>query len=259
MIDIGANLTHKSFRGELDEVIGRASAAGVHAMVLTGTSCAASRAAWELASEHPGILLSTAGVHPHNAKEWGAAAEEEIRGLAERSEVVAIGECGLDFDRNFSPREQQLACFEAQLEIAAELGKPVFLHERAAFEEFSSVVERHRKRLARAVVHCFTGTRAALERYLALDLHIGITGWICDERRGAHLAELVSLVPASRLMIETDAPFLVPRNMPKLPKSGRNEPAFLPYVLAKVASARGEDVSTTARTTSEVARKFFGI
>jgi TatD DNase family protein len=135
----------------------------------------------------------------------------------------------------------------------------VFLHERAAHEAFAEILARHRGRLVRAVVHCFTGEGDALARYLDLDLHVGITGWICDERRGLHLRDLVARIPSDRLMIETDAPYILPRDVRPKPSSRRNEPAFLPYVLRAVAAARGEAPEVLARTSTETARAFFGL
>src|SRR6185312_13744644 len=118
----------------------------------------------------------------------------------------AVGQTGLDYNRNYSPRDVQLAVFERQLAIAAELGKPLFLHQRDAHADFVALLRRWRDKVPAAVVHCFTDSREALADYLALDCHVGITGWICDERRGSHLRELVREIPADRLMIETDAP-----------------------------------------------------
>jgi TatD DNase family protein len=258
LVDIGANLTNNAFRADLEPVIGRAVAAGVKTIVVTGTSVEGSHAALELARTRAGILFATAGIHPHHARTHGPLALEALRELAARPEVVAIGECGLDFNRNYSPQADQLACFEAQLELAAELELPLFLHERDAHAEFAKLVERWRPRLTRAVVHCFTGTRAELERYLELDLHIGITGWICDERRGQELKRLVSLIPGERLMIETDAPYLLPRDLLPKPGNGRNEPAFLVHVLGAVAAARGEPRERVAETTTRTASEFFG-
>ncbi|HSO39297.1 MAG TPA: TatD family hydrolase [Labilithrix sp.] len=264
LVDIGANLGNKAFRADLEAVLGRALAAGVGAIVLTGTSVPASRVAWEIAEATRDAgrsprLFSTAGIHPHHASTHGPDAVVALRELCARREVLAVGECGLDFDRNFSPRAEQLRCFEAQLELAAELRLPVFLHERAAHAEFAEILARHRVRLVRAVVHCFTGTGEELARYLDLDLHIGLTGWICDERRGTHLRELVSRIPQDRLMIETDAPYILPRDIRPKPASNRNEPSLLPYVLRAVARARGESPEALARSTTETAQAFFGI
>jgi TatD DNase family protein len=263
LVDIGANLAHKSFRGDLDAVLGRALEAGVNAIIVTGTSPAASRRAREIAIERRSAraprLFATAGVHPHQAREASRETYAELRELAARPEVVAIGECGLDYDRDFSPRDQQRACFEAQLDLAAEVRKPVFLHEREAHEDFWSAMSSWRPKLAGGVVHCFTGARRALTRYLDLDLHIGITGWICDERRGAHLRDLVRLVPAGRLLIETDAPFLLPRDLARRPPQGRNEPALLPHVARAVAACRREPIEDLAAHTSRAASDLFGL
>jgi TatD DNase family protein len=262
LVDIGANLTAAVFRDDLTAVLARAAQAGVAQIVVTGASVAASAEAAVLAAQHA-HLFATAGVHPHHAQETDGVATwiDELRALSRRPRVVAIGECGLDYDRNFSPRADQLRCFEAQLALAAELALPVFLHERAAHADFIAVLHDHRRRLRAAVVHCFTGSGAELDAYLALDLHIGITGWICDERRGLHLRDLVACIPGHRLMIETDAPYLLPRTLPVLPrrllKNRRNEPAFLPAVLAVLAAARGEDPGDTARATTTTARTFF--
>ena len=264
LVDIGANLGNKAFREDLDAVLTRALAAGVGTIVLTGTSVPASRGVWELAevARSPARsprLFATAGIHPHHASTYGPDALVALRDLCARREVLAVGECGLDFDRNFSPRAEQLRCFEAQLELAVALRMPVFLHERAAHLEFAEILARHRSRLVRAVVHCFTGTGEALARYLALDCHIGLTGWICDERRGTHLRELVSRIPKDRVMIETDAPYILPRDIRPKPSSNRNEPSLLPYVLRAVAKARGESAEELAQATTETANAFFGI
>lgn len=257
IIDIGVNLTHRSFASDLPAVLARARAAGVVHMVVTGTSLAGSSRAVELAVAHPGVLSATAGVHPHDSKHWDADAPRRLAALAGRPQVLAIGECGLDFDRDFSPRPDQERCFAAQLELAATTGLPVFLHERKAHARFVEILAEHRSRLCDAVVHCFTGTKAELHRYLDLDCHIGITGWICDERRGLHLRELVPSIPASRLMIETDAPFLTPRDVRPTPK--RNEPALLAHVARAVAAARGEPVEALAAASTATAAAFFGL
>jgi len=257
IIDIGVNLTHRSFASDLPAVLGRARAAGVVHMVVTGTSLPGSTRAVELAVAHAGLLSATAGVHPHDAKHWDADAPQRLAALAGRPQVLAIGECGLDFDRDFSPRPDQERCFAAQLELAVTTGLPVFLHERKAHARFVEILAEHRPKLCDAVVHCFTGTKAELHRYLDLDCHIGITGWICDERRGLHLRELVRSIPASRLMIETDAPFLTPRDLKPAPK--RNEPHLLAHVAKAVAAARGESVEALAASSTATACAFFGL
>lgn len=257
MIDIGVNLTSKQFGGDRTAVVARARDAGVTSMVLTGTSLDSSRQALALAREHE--LYATAGVHPHDAKTWNDDVAAGLRELAADPRVVALGECGLDFDRNYSTPDQQREAFGAQLELARTLKLPLFLHEREAHEALLEMLEPVRDQLGAVVVHCFTGSRPQLTRYLDLDLHIGITGWICDERRGKELFDIVGDVPLERLMIETDAPWLLPRTLRPRPKGGRNEPAFLTEVRDQVARARSEPPAHVADGTTATARAFFGI
>jgi TatD DNase family protein len=259
LVDIGVNLAHRRFDADRDAVLRRARAAGVTRQVITGTSVASSRAAAALAKHLPGELWSTTGIHPHDAKHASREALAELRELTRLPEVKAVGECGLDFDRNFSPPADQEAAFEAQLELAAATGLPVFLHERAAHARFVAILKNARPRLRAAVAHCFTGTAAELDAYLALDLHIGITGWINDERRGLGLRGVVARIPANRLMIETDAPFLTPHDARPKPAGGRNEPALLPLVLAAVARAVNRPLADVARETTATALAFFGL
>ena len=259
LIDIGANLAHDSFDDDRDEVLERARAAGVTRIVVTGSSDDSNRRAAELADAYPGELFSTAGVHPHHASDYTDESDGIIRELVARPYVVAVGECGLDYFRNFSPREEQLRAFRAQLEIAADTGKPVFLHQRDAHDDFVEVLEPMLPRLSRAVAHCFTGEHESLREYLAMGLYIGITGWICDERRGKHLHDIVDAVPDDRLMIETDAPYLMPRTLDPKPSTRRNEPAWLPEVLRVTAEARGQSVERVARITTENAERFFAL
>jgi TatD DNase family protein len=259
LIDIGANLTHESFAHDLPDVLHRASRAGVHRMIVTGTSITATEAALALHAEYPDRLYATAGLHPHHASDYNPAARDALRLLATRPGIVAMGECGLDYYRNYSPREAQLKAFAGQLELAVELQLPVFLHQRDAHADFMSVLRDYRSGLKDGVAHCFTGQRHELEECLALDLAIGITGWICEERRGRHLVPLMPLVPASRLMVETDAPYLLPRTLKPHPPARRNEPAFLGEVAAAVAKARNEPPAALAAATTAAARQFFGL
>lgn len=262
LIDIGVNLTNSSFHDQQAAIVERAVQAGVAQMVLTGTSLEVSAQALELCQQldAPGqCLFSTAGVHPHHASEWNAGSEPELRALLGQPRVKAVGECGLDFNRDFSPRPQQESALEAQLALAVELQLPVFLHERDASTRLLEILRHYRDQLPAAVVHCFTGEREALFAYLDFDLHIGITGWICDERRGTHLHPLVGNIPEGRLMLESDAPYLLPRSLRPKPKNGRNEPAFLGEVLREVALHRGESPEHTAAHTSACARAFFAL
>ena len=259
LIDIGANLTHDNFADDLTEVLGRAAAAGVEKMIVTGSSDQGNIDAADLAELHAGRLYATAGVHPHHASDYTDASGELIRSLLDRQSVVAVGECGLDYFRNFSPREAQLEAFQSQLDIAADTGMPVFLHQRDAHDDFVDTLEPMLPRISRAVAHCFTGEGESLREYLAMGLWIGITGWICDERRGARLQEIVSEIPDDRLLIETDAPYLLPRTLNPKPKSRRNEPAYLTEVLHVVARARGQSEQHVAEITTENAIRFFAL
>ncbi len=263
LIDIGANLTHDSFDPDRDAVLQRGRDAGVAQMVITGASREHSPQALALALQHPGELFATAGVHPHHASDYSAECDAEMRALQAHAEVVAVGECGLDYFRDFSPRPAQRRAFELQLQIAVDSGatvaerKPLFLHQRDAHADFMAMMKNFDGRLGAAVVHCFTGTRAELFDYLDQDWHIGITGWLCDERRGQHLRELVAHIPANRLMIETDAPYLLPRTVKPAPSHRRNEPMYLAHIVTELARDRGEDVAITAANSTATARAFF--
>ena len=274
LVDIAVNLTSPAFDQDRAEVLARARAADVTALIIPGSTLEDSARAIDLAQGNEGCA-ATAGVHPHNAKDWDAeSSPERLRELALRGtpgngstsdRIVAIGECGLDYNRNFSPQDAQQKCFEDQLALAAQLGKPAFLHERDAFDDFLPILKRHRADLPGAVVHCFTGGEKELEAYLALDCHIGITGWICDERRGTHLIPLVRQIPADRLLLETDAPYLLPRNLPKALRKkgsrsgGRNEPSFLPHIAAFVAEIVGKTAEQLAKETSANALRLFNL
>lgn len=258
-IDIGANLTHESFRDDRDEVIERAISRGVVQMIVTGADLAGSTAALELARQHPSTLFATAGVHPHHAEQLRADDVPRLRELLACPEIVAAGECGLDYFRDFSPRTAQRQAFERQLRLAADCGKPVFLHQRDAHEDFTALLRDFRPALSAGVAHCFTAGAHELETYLELDLSIGITGWINDERRGAHLRPLMPRIPRGRLLLETDAPYLLPRDLKPKPASRRNEPMHLPHVGATVAAARGESIADCAAHTSAHARELFNL
>ncbi len=262
MIDIGANLAHESFNADRPDVLERAWTAGLSAIVVTGSALESSQRALALAREYPGRLYATAGLHPHHATDWSPDLSNRLAALAQSPQIVALGECGLDYFRDLSPRDAQRKAFAGQLALATTMKKPVFLHQRDAHADFVAVLREYRPQLAGAVVHCFTDTRAALEDCLALDCHIGITGWVCDERRGAALREIVSLIPDDRLLIETDAPYLLPHNAPaELKKAAgrRNEPALLPWVIKTLAQVRNQAELHVARITAANARQFFAL
>jgi TatD DNase family protein len=254
--DIGINLMSPSFDRDREDVIARAAAAGVSPLVITGSSVKSSAAAVRYAESHAGKLYATAGVHPHNAKECGGNTLSVLREMAGHDAVVAIGECGLDYNRDFSPRDVQREWFEKQLVLGAELGMPLFLHERDASDDFCALLQKHRTGAPPRVVHCFTGGEKELDAYLELGCYIGITGWICDERRGSHLVPLVKKIPSERLLLETDAPYLVPKNSGR---SGRNESANLTFIASFIADILGKDDETLAEETSANARLLFSL
>lgn len=257
LIDVGVNLTHDSFDADRDAVIAAAGAVGVRRMIVTGTTVAASVAAAELAGRHEGRLFSTAGIHPHHASECDLAALDELKALAANGCVVAIGECGLDYYRNFSPAKAQRDAFVAHLRLAVELAMPVFLHQRDAHEDFLAILRDIHTELRGGVAHCFTGGPRQRDAYLELDLHIGVTGWVCDERRGSELVEAVPGIPPDRLLVETDAPYLLPRTIAPRPRSRRNEPAMLPHIVKRIAELQNTAPETIAAATTANAERFF--
>lgn len=259
LIDIGANLAHDSFDEDRSDVLSRAADAGVNKMIITGSSDDSNIRAAELAAISPTTLFSTAGVHPHHAADYSDESDRIIRRLVAEGAVVAVGECGLDYYRDFSPRAAQLDAFSRQLEIAEEHGMPLFLHQRDAHEDFAKTLDPFLPKIKRAVAHCFTGDAESLRQYLAMGLYIGITGWICDERRGKGLYDIVAMIPDDKLLIETDAPYLLPRTIRPKPKTRRNEPMYLPEVARSIAAARGQSEEHIAEITTANALRFFAI
>lgn len=265
LVDIGANLTDKAFLDDCSEVIKKALAHGIK-IVITGSTTANSSASAKLALEWPNSIFSTAGIHPHYSQ---AATDGDIKileNLSKLQQVVAIGETGLDFFRMLSPYNVQQALFEKHIELASTSNKPLFIHERQAFKHTFDMLKANRDSFSKGVIHCFTGDKTSLFSYLDLDLHIGITGWICDERRGLALQELVKHIPASRLMIETDSPYLKPRDLVKQKtkalynlKSSRNEPITLLHIAEKIAKLRNESLAVFSQNSYETSMGFFNI
>lgn len=261
LIDISVNLASGQFKADIPDTLRRAQEAGVTKQILTGTSVDGSEQLLDLRNEYaarfPEMLYSTVGVHPHHASEYTPDSQHHLHSLSQQQGVVAIGETGLDFNRNYSSPRQQEDAFVSQLELAAETGLPLFMHERDAHQRQFEILKQHRDQFSEGVIHCFTGDRQALFNYLDLNLHIGITGWICDERRGPELQRLVHNIPLDRLLLETDAPYLLPRTIQPKPTSRRNEPAYLPWVLASVTVHRPESEVEIAAATSATATAFF--
>ncbi|GAA6174028.1 3'-5' ssDNA/RNA exonuclease TatD [Colwellia sp. KU-HH00111] len=261
MIDIGVNLTNKRFDKDRVELIARAKSAGVEQLLITGTSVDESRKALALCQQYeqtfPNTLYATAGVHPHDADSVTDDFLCQLRQLAQAPQIKAIGECGLDFNRNFSTPAQQLKVFSAQISLAAELSMPLFLHQRDAFTPWFNELTPYIEHVPAMVAHCFTGTKQELEQCLKVGMYIGITGWLCDERRGQQLQEIINLIPLNRLLIETDAPYLTPRTIKPKPKSSRNEPSYLPYIVDQIASILAIDPNEIACQTSQNAQHVF--
>lgn len=255
--DCGINLTNSRLSHDVAGVLQRAQAVGVNRLLVIGTNLAESAQALALCEQFPEQLVATVGVHPHDAAAAPADFIEQLQQLAVHPSVVAIGECGLDFNRNYSPPEVQLAVFEAQLKLAATLQLPVYLHERDAHQAQCELLERHRASIPKMLTHCFTGGKKELARYLELGCYIGITGWVCDERRGQELQQAVIDIPDNRLLVETDAPYLTPRTV--RPRSAFNEPCFLPAVGAVLAQLRQQTVAEVAATTWQNSLEFFSL
>lgn len=259
LIDIGANLADDSFDKDRAEVIERAHQAGVTRLVITGSDAQSNQQAIEMARQYPGQCYATAGLHPHHAQDWNQQLAADIEQAAANEQIVAAGEAGLDYFRDISPRDQQRQAFMQQLEIAVRHQLPVFLHQRAAHEDFLAILRDYLPHLKRAVVHCFTGDRDMLADYLELDVYIGITGWICDARRGQDLFEAAEIIPDRRLLIETDSPYLMPRTIRPRPKTRRNEPVWLPWIRDHVALARQTSPEHIEQITFDNACRFFNL
>ncbi len=259
LIDIGVNLTNKRLLVDVDDILQRAAQVNVNKLIVTGTSIEHSQIALELCAQFPNQLFSTCGVHPHDAKEWNQQSLAELESMLKHSCVKAIGETGLDFNRNFSPKKQQIDVFQQQLELAVSCNKPVFLHQRDAFDTFLNLLQEYRGQLKSVVVHCFTDDKKALYKLLDQDCHIGITGWICDERRGQELQKLVKDIPDNRLMLETDAPYLLPRDLPDKPADNTNYPEYLPHILHTVARLQNKQEQNLASEVLATTQQFFEV
>jgi TatD DNase family protein len=259
LVDIGINLAHDSYDHDRAEVIARALEAGVRRMVVTGSSLASAGHAIELCRQWPTLLRATAGIHPHHAQEFPDRDLPRLRELLADPMVTSAGECGLDYFRDFSPRAEQRRAFRSQLELAAAVGKPVFLHQRDAHPDFMDILRDFLPALPRAVVHCFTGSGSELEAYLDAGLSVGLTGWICDERRGTAVRELAAQIPLERLMIETDGPYLMPRNVRPKPSHRRNEPMYLRHIFHALCEVRRESPDEIATVTTRNALFFFDL
>lgn len=252
--DIGLNLFCKQFP-DPEKIIREAGDNGV-CCILTGTDAKENRQIDRFVKIHE--AFGTAGIHPHNAdraKQEDFQMIEQI--VSENPKVAAVGECGLDYDRMFSSKENQIRCLEKQIVIAEKLNKPLFLHERGASADFIRRFKKHPDICGKSVVHCFTGDKATLEQYLALGFSIGITGWICDDKRSKELREAVRLIPLDRILVETDAPYLTPKNVNGL---GRiNVPQNIVYVVRELAKHMKVPEDVLLENAKKNTERIFGI
>lgn len=258
-IDIAVNLLSERLKHDIDSIIRDAAKQHVSPLIVIGSDLDESAEASAVCQQYPLQLFSTAGVHPHQASTWHTQSRQTLKQLAAQPSVVAIGECGLDYNRDFSPRPAQRQAFAEQLALACELNMPVLMHCRDAHQDFIAIVNEYRSALPKGLLHCFTGTKDELEACLNADLYIGITGWICDERRGQELAQLVPLIPNNRIMAETDSPYLLPRSMRPKPKSSKNLPQYLPYIVECMAALRQQTSAELAQHCYHNSSEFFGL
>eukprot|EP00742_Colponemidia_sp_Colp-10_P001693 GILJ01001815.1.p1 GENE.GILJ01001815.1~~GILJ01001815.1.p1 ORF type:complete len:487 (-),score=99.71 GILJ01001815.1:83-1543(-) len=259
LVDIGANLCNKAFKKDLSAVIERAQEAGVKTMLLTGSSIDVTKESIALCQAHPGLFKCTAGVHPHHAKDFTADSIAALEQLASDPSVVAIGETGLDFNRNLSPREAQLDCFEKQVELACRLKKPLFVHERDAHADVVAILDKFAGRLPPVVIHCFTGTEEELTAYLAKGYFIGLTGFVGKKKRGEAVRGFLNKLPLEKMMLETDCPYMLGDDSRTDAFRSRNEPCTLPHVVEVIANTLGVPMETVATATTKTSSKFFGL
>lgn len=253
--DIGINLPDK--RLPFDQIGPNAIENDVTGMLLIGSHVEQSKQALELTSSGLATLVASAGVHPHNAKDVADGYLLQLEQLAKHAKVVAIGECGLDFNRNFSPANVQLRVFEEQLELATQVNLPVYLHERDAFEQQISLLKKYQSRLTGGVVHCFTGTREQANAYLELGFYIGVTGWVCDPKRGDQLRDALADIPLDKLLLETDSPYLFPKTLKS--KSRNNQPANLPHIAKTVADIKDVELQYLKQSCWRNTIRFFDL
>ena len=252
-IDIGANLTSKQF-SYIPPLLNDAQKNGVQRIILTGSNLKNSEKAINLTKKYPWYpLFATVGIHPHDAKSFTDNTTNDLKKLLADPKVVAVGECGLDYNRMFSPKEMQIKCFRTQLDLAIELGKPVFLHERDAVEDFYNILSEYKDKKIRGVVHCFTGNKETAQKYLDLGMFIGITGWICDDRRNKDLVDALTIIPLDKMMVETDSPFLSPI------RGQTNVPSNIKYVVAKIAKELNKDENELANQLYNNTKSFFAM
>ncbi|TDO96779.1 TatD family hydrolase [Marinomonas balearica] len=254
MIDIGVNLNHPQYIDDLDQFQTDLISHNIQGAICIASDLNETKLISQVTNSHSNLWM-TAGCHPHQAKTWNQDSEKELEPYLSRA--IAIGETGLDYNRNFSTPEQQREAFQAQIHLANIHSKPLYLHERDAHEDMVTILRGLKSTTTQGVLHCFTGNISELKTYLDLGLYIGVTGWLLDERRGEDLKDAVKYIPDDRLLIETDAPYLVPRNIRPRPK--KNHPKYLPYIAQELANIRSVDIGLISKLTTDNTKKLFGI
>tara|TARA_B100001248_G_scaffold218034_1_gene173374 strand:+ start:398 stop:1186 length:789 start_codon:yes stop_codon:yes gene_type:complete len=255
--DIACNFTSERFDNDLDEVIKRAIDNKITKFGLICSRMSDLSKLLKIYKQYSKNMFYTIGIHPHHANEINDDYLKKLKDVITTNNPHAIGETGLDFFRNLSTYEQQIYVFEEQIKIAIDTNKPLFLHQRDSHDDFIKILRKYSSDISKAVVHCFTGTQGQLDDYLELDCYIGITGWICDEKRNIELRKAIKNIPLEKLMIETDCPYLIPKNLVEKPKNNRNEPSNLNHIVSEISMLMniGEDI--LRRETFKNTKSFF--
>ena len=255
--DIACNFTSERFDKDLDEVINRAITNKITKFGLICSRLSDLDKLLEIHNQYSKDMFFTIGVHPHHANEINDKYLKNLKEAITKNNPDAIGETGLDFFRNLSTYDEQIYAFEEQIKIAIEFNRPIFLHQRDAHDEFIKILKKYKNDLTKSVVHCFTGTQKELDEYLECGCYIGLTGWICDERRNKDLRASIQNIPLDRLMVETDCPYLIPRNLNPKPKNNRNDPSNLTHIVNEITSLRSEDFDEICLETYKNSINFF--
>ena len=255
--DIACNFTSERFDKDLDEVINRAVANKITKFGLICSRISDVNKLLKIYEQYSKNMFYTIGVHPHHANEINDDYLKKLKDEITTNNPHAIGETGLDFFRNLSTYEEQIYAFEEQIKIAIDTNKPLFLHQRDSHDDFIKILRKYSSDISKAVVHCFTGTQEQLDDYLELDFYIGVTGWICDEKRNVELRKTIKNIPLEKLMIETDCPYLIPKNLVEKPKNNRNEPSNLNHIINEIAELMEIDIDILRKQTFENTINYF--
>ena len=255
--DIACNFTSDRFDNDLDEVINQAIVNNITKFGLICSRLSDIEKLLEIYNRYSKDMFFTIGVHPHHANEINEEYLKKLKEVINNNNPHAIGETGLDFFRNLSTYEEQIFAFEEQIKIAIDTNKPLFLHQRDSHDDFIKILRKYSSDINKSVVHCFTGTKKQLNDYLELDCYIGVTGWICDAKRNVELRKTIKNIPLERLMIETDCPYLIPKNLEEKPKNNRNEPTYLNHIANEVATLMKKDINDIREKTYKTSLSFF--